>query len=149
MQRPAKKQKPGKTLAIVIADDHRMTREALASLLQCEPGIRVVGQCENGKEAVELAGNLRPDAIVMDSKMPVMDGIEATRSIKALWPSIRIIGHSILEESTGGKKMRAAGADEFVSKSGPPEKLLAAIRRTTRPPARGGGGAKNTQIAQR
>ena len=148
--RPARKRPQPLTrrrTRIVFADDHRIVRESLIALIKNEPGIEVVGQCENGSEAVDLAGKLQPDVVIMDGNMPVMDGIEATRSIKSRWPSIRIIGLSMMEESEGGKKMRAAGADEFIPKSGPPEKLLAAIQRTIRPRAGGGRAKKTTQIA--
>jgi DNA-binding NarL/FixJ family response regulator len=147
-ERPAKNTTPRKSTRVVVADDHVMTREALAAILQSEPGIEVVGQCGNGLEAVELAGKLQPDVVLMDRYMPVVDGLEATRSIKTLWPAIRIIGHSIMDEKTGRSRMLAAGADEFVSKTSPPENLLAAIRRTARnrqAPARAGGGGKKRQ----
>jgi signal transduction histidine kinase/CheY-like chemotaxis protein len=115
-------------IRVVFVDDHRIVRESLVALLNEETDIEVVGQCENGLEAVEQADRLKPDVFVMDGNMPVMNGIEATRDIKKRWPGIKVIGLSMMEEREGGVKMRAAGADGYVSKSGPPEELVDAIR---------------------
>lgn len=120
---------PSGGIRVVFVDDHRIVRESLVALIDGEPDIDVVGQCENGRQAVEHARRLKPDVFVMDGNMPVMDGIEATRAIKSRWPSIKVIGLSMMEEREGGAKMLAAGADEYVSKSGPTEELVAAIRR--------------------
>jgi CheY-like chemotaxis protein len=83
--RPARKRPQPRTrrrTRIVFADDHRIVRESLIALIKNEPGIEVVGQCENGSEAVDLAGKLQPDVVIMDGNMPVMDGIAATRAIR-------------------------------------------------------------------
>jgi signal transduction histidine kinase/ActR/RegA family two-component response regulator len=116
-------------IRVIFVDDHRIVRESLVSLINGEPDIEVIGQCENGREALEHAGRLKPDVFVMDGNMPVMNGIEATRAIKDRWPSIKVIGLSMMGESEGWAKMCAAGADGYVSKSGPTEELVGAIRR--------------------
>jgi len=116
-------------IRVVFVDDHPIVRESLVALLQSEPEIEVVGECENGLEALDCAETLRPDVFVMDGNMPVMDGMEATRAIKKRWPSIKVIGLSMMGEREGGAKMRAAGADGFVSKSGPVDDFVGAIRR--------------------
>ena len=67
--------------------------------------------------------------VLLDLHMPVMDGMKATRAIKKRWPSIKVIGLSMMGEREGGAKMRAAGADGFVSKSGPVDELVGAIRK--------------------
>jgi DNA-binding NarL/FixJ family response regulator len=72
---------------------------------------------------------LQPDIVIMDVSMPIMDGVEATRIIKHRWPHIKIIGLSMYDDANGGGRMRAAGADDYVSKSEPPEKLITAIRK--------------------
>ena len=70
---------------------------------------------------------LQPDVVVMDVSMPIMDGVEATQIIKRRWPNIKVIGLSMFDESERGARMREAGVDDYVSKSGPPEQLIEAI----------------------
>jgi len=116
-------------LRVLLADDHAVVRSALGSLLEGQPDMVVVGEAGDGVEAVELARALRPDVVLMDVGMPQMDGIEATRRLKAELPGIRVIGLSMY----GGEKeglMRQAGAEAYVPKGGPPAALLAAIRDT-------------------
>ena len=119
-------------LRVLFVDDHQIVRESLVNLLKMETDIHVVGQCDNGSAAVESAGQLHPDVIIMDVNMPVMDGIEATRRIKERWPGIKVIGLSTLDDADGGSKMRAAGADGYVSKSAPPKELIEVIRQCCR-----------------
>jgi len=119
---------PCRTLRILLVDDHRMMREGLMSLLQGQEGVEVVGQADNGKQAVERVENLLPDVVTMDVSMPVMDGIEATRIIKKRWPAIRVIGLSMFEEAELAAKMHAAGADRYLTKTGPSQLLIEAIR---------------------
>jgi PAS domain S-box-containing protein len=118
-----------KRVRVLFADDHRIVRESLVSLLQAQPGIEVVGEAGDGREAVESAGRLQPDIVVMDISMPVMDGVEATRLIKGHWPAIKVIGLSMHDAVQGGDKILQAGADGYVCKSGPPELLVDAIRK--------------------
>ncbi|MCE9614030.1 MAG: response regulator [Lentisphaerae bacterium] len=119
-------------ISTLFADDHRIVRESLVNLLRAEPDIAVVGQCDDGRQVIEAAGRLQPDVVIMDVSMPVMDGVEATRFIKERWPQIRVIGLSMYEEAQGAGKMRAAGADGYVSKSEPPAELINAIRQCVR-----------------
>jgi PAS domain S-box-containing protein len=113
---------------ILIAEDHRMMRDALASLLEKEPGFEVVGLAEDGLEAVHLARKVKPDVVLMDVNMPRMDGIEATRRITAELPEIKVIGLSVHAEPQIASEMLAAGATSFVAKSSSPEELIEAIR---------------------
>ena len=117
-------------LRVLLADDHKVMREGLAALLEEQQDLRVVGQAANGRDAVGLAWELRPDVIVMDVAMPVMDGDEATRQIKRRLPQTRIIALSMFEEVEMAEKMRKAGAETYLLKTAPSEKLLAAIRDT-------------------
>jgi PAS domain S-box-containing protein len=119
-------------IRVLFADDHRIVRESLVSLLAAQSDIEVVGESGNGREAVENTGKLRPDVVVMDVCMPVLDGVDATRQIKASWPSVKVVGLSMYEEPAGGDKMRGAGADAFVCKTAPPVLLIDAIRRCAR-----------------
>ena len=112
---------------ILIAEDHRMMRDALASLLK-ESGFEVVGLAEDGLEAVRLTREVKPDVVLMDIQMPRMDGVEATRKIKADLPEIKVIGLSVQTEPQIASEVLAAGASSFVPKSSSPEELTEAIR---------------------
>lgn len=114
-------------IRIVIADDHTVVREALCTLLSEVEGLEVAAECSNGREAVDQALLLCPAVVIMDVNMPVMDGVEATRLIKAQSPGIKVIGLSVYSEAEGGDQMRAAGADAYVSKTAPPEDLIEQI----------------------
>ncbi len=114
---------------VLFVDDHQVIRRGMIELISMQPGIAVVGEACNGLEAIERARELLPDVIVMDVSMPRMDGIEATRRIKSELPAVRIIGLSMLEGDEVGKRMRDAGAETFVVKTGSIENLLNAIFR--------------------
>lgn len=117
----------GSGTRVLLVDDHRVMREGLVSLLE-RSGVNVVGQADNGKQAVASVESLQPDAVVMDVSMPVMDGIEATRIIKRKWPWIRVIGLSMFDESELAAKLAEAGADHYLTKTGPSEQLIKAIQ---------------------
>jgi PAS domain S-box-containing protein len=117
----------GKT-RILLTDDHSVMREGLARLLGQEPDFEVVGQASDGLEAIEKAGELQPDVILMDISMPRMNGIDAARIIHERHPSIRIIGLSIYSEEERAREMLDAGASYYMTKSGPSADLKAAIR---------------------
>jgi CheY-like chemotaxis protein len=119
----------GGPIRVLLADDHPVVRKALGALLGDEPDIEVVGEVSDGRAAVESAGQLLPDVIVMDFSMPGMDGIEATRVIHARLPSIRIIGLSMYPEADRSAAMIDAGADAYISKREKPDALLRAIRK--------------------
>ena len=103
-------------LSILIADDHAMVREGLREWLGgAFPGCRLL-EAENGDEAVSLAGTQLPDVIVMDIKMSPLDGVEATRRIKAAHPLIKVFIHTNYVESVYRQAALEAGADGFVAK---------------------------------
>ena len=124
----------GKT-GVLLVDDHTVMREGLSQLLQTEEDLVVIGQAADGQEAVELARRLRPDVILMDSSMPGMDGVEATRQIHGEQPGVRIIGLSMYDEADRARAMLDAGAVSYLSKSGSPDLLLSAIRQQDDPRA--------------
>ena len=121
---------PGRTgtIRILVVDDHQLVRQGLIRLLTAEPDLEIVGEAANGQTAVELTQQLGPDVVLMDVSMPVMNGVEATRLIRARYPTVRVIGLSMFEEAEQGQAMRTAGAAAYVSKSRAPEALVAAIR---------------------
>jgi CheY-like chemotaxis protein len=116
---------------VLLVDDHKVMRDGLAALLEEEPDIEVVGQAGNGRDAITLTAQLKPDVVVMDVVMPIIDGEEATRQIRARWPRVRVVALSMLEEDTTRDRMLKAGAETFLSKAGPSEVIAAAIRRSS------------------
>ncbi|MCE5259432.1 MAG: response regulator transcription factor [Chloroflexi bacterium] len=110
---------------ILIADDQKPTRQGLHALLAFLPGIEWVGEAVDGQEAVDLVAVVHPDVVLMDVRMPVMDGIEATRRIKSQNPQVKVIVLTLYSEYQ--TKALAAGADIFLDKGGSPESLRDAI----------------------
>ncbi len=122
-------------MKVLIVDDHKALRRAVAMQLRLEPDIELVGEAENGMMAVECARSLRPDVIVMDVQMPIMDGINATRLIHKEFPGISVVAFSMFQTQDQSAAMRDAGARSYVEKGGPAETLVAAIRDAIRAPA--------------
>jgi CheY-like chemotaxis protein len=115
-------------LRVLIADDHEIVREGIASLLSEQKDVEVVAQAGNGREAVDLAGQFRPDVVIMDASMPLMNGDEATRQIKTYLPETRVVALSMFDQNDMVQRMYRAGVEGYVLKTAPPEDLLAAIR---------------------
>ena len=130
-------------IRIMLTDDHAIMREGLARLLGQETDFEVVGQASDGQEAVELAGKLLPDVILMDISMPRMSGLDATRVIHQRHPDIRIIGLSLYEEEERAKAMLDSGAVFYLTKSDPPAELKAAIRSCMK--EKSGAGTENAE----
>ncbi|MFP4431935.1 MAG: PAS domain-containing protein [Spirochaetaceae bacterium] len=114
-------------IRLVIAEDHRIIRQGLVSVVSEQPDIVVVGEASNGREAVDIFQRTRPDVILMDVSMPIMDGVEATRQIRADDPKVRIIGLSMYDDDQVQRAMAAAGAETFVNKAETSGILLRAI----------------------
>ena len=114
-------------LRVLFVDDHSVMRQGMIRLMTGQPNIQVVGEAANGREAIERVRQLKPDVVVMDVSMPEMDGIEATRRIKAEFPTVRVIGLSMYQEEQFANSMRQAGAEAFVSKTASSAELLEAI----------------------
>ncbi len=119
---------PGRKIRVLLADDHAVVRQGLARLLASEPDIEIVGEVADGRSAVQLAGKLRPDVVLMDVSMPGMDGLDATRMIHQNWPEVKVVGLSMFDEKERAEAMQAVGASAYLTKSGPAEELIKTIR---------------------
>ncbi len=119
---------PSSRLRILLVDDHKIMRDGLAALIGEQADLEVVGQAGDGHQAIELARGMEPDVVVMDVAMPTMPGDEAARQIKAIRPQTRIVALSMFEEPGVAQRMRDAGAEIYLPKTGPSDGLLAAIR---------------------
>ncbi|MDD4888966.1 MAG: PAS domain S-box protein [Phycisphaerae bacterium] len=117
-------------IRVLLADDHMMMRQGLADILGNYDDIEMVGQAADGAEAVRLAMGLvpPPDVVVMDVRMPGMNGLDATRRLKAAMPGVQVIGLSLHDDPKTAAAMREAGAAAFLAKGGPIESLVAAVR---------------------
>jgi two-component system, NarL family, response regulator LiaR len=104
-------------VGVLLVDDHAAVRQGLRMFLQLEPAATVVGEASSGAEALELAGDLRPDVIIMDIEMPGMDGIEATALLVAMLPQVAVIILTMHGTSDRRARAFAAGARAFVEKS--------------------------------
>lgn len=112
---------------ILLADDHALMRQCLRAMLSEQPGFRVIGEVDNGRAAVCMARELRPDVVLMDVTMPGLNGIEATRSIRRDNPATRVVAVSMHPERQFVSQMMAADASGYVLKGCPFDELLAAI----------------------
>ncbi len=114
-------------MRVLIVDDLPHVRQELRTLLQLTDEVQVVGEAMNGQQAITQAEKFRPDVIVMDLEMPVMDGITAAREIKAHGWANRIIMLSVHADTDAMQRARDAGVDVFVDKASHFEKLLSVI----------------------
>jgi PAS domain S-box-containing protein len=115
-------------IGVLLVDDHQILREGLRSIIDGQDDLHVIAEAADGKAALDLSRTLHPDIVVMDVNLPVLNGPEATRLIKAECPTVTIIGLSVHEESTMAQTMRDAGASAYLSKGGSFETLCHAIR---------------------
>ena len=117
-----------KPIRILIVDNHELLRLGLTTLIRYTDGLAVVGTAENGKEAIPLVRSLKPDIILMDLRMPVMDGVETTSRIHAEFPEIKIVILTTYGTSADVASAVKAGASAALVKDTPNDELLAAIR---------------------
>jgi DNA-binding NarL/FixJ family response regulator len=115
-------------IRLLLVDDQTLFRQGLASLLSLEPDLEVVGQANNGQEAQALTAELQPDVILMDVRMPVRDGVTATRQIHQQHPQVRILVLTTFDEDEYIWDSLKAGASGYLLKNTPSEQVAAAIR---------------------
>jgi DNA-binding NarL/FixJ family response regulator len=115
---------------LVLADDHHLLRRGFRSLLSNEPGLEVVGEASTGLEAIEISQRLAPDLVLMDVRMPEMDGITATRRIKRNQPGVSVLVVTMHENPDYLLEALDAGAAGYVLKDAPAERLINAVYRT-------------------
>jgi len=117
-----------KRIAVLLVDDHTVVRQGLRALLESEGDLRVVGEAENGRQAVRLAKKFLPDVVLMDLAMPVLNGIEATRQISKNIPSTKVLGLTSYGDDEYVTQLMQAGASGFLIKQTAADDLLKAIR---------------------
>jgi YesN/AraC family two-component response regulator len=110
---------------LMIVDDSSRARLALRAFLSLQAGVRIIAQASNGLEAVDMIRRVVPDVVLMDMKMPVMDGLEATRIIKRNWPGVKVIILSMYSDYLGEAIL--SGADKFLVKGCSVEEIMSAI----------------------
>ena len=116
------------SVRIIIADDHELVREAMRSLLNSEPDLQIVDEAKDGQEIIELCRLRRPDLVIMDVRMPKMNGLEATQTIKEELPTTKVLIWSAYEDPLLVSEAVRAGADGYVLKLSPVQELVDGIR---------------------
>jgi two-component system, NarL family, response regulator NreC len=117
-----------KRIRILLADDHAVVRQGFKMILDAQPDMEIVGEAANGREAVDLAEQLRPDVVVMDVAMPELNGIEATRRLASSVPHARVVALSMHKDSVYVREILRAGARGYLLKDSGAADLVAAIR---------------------
>ena len=116
---------------VLLVDDHRILRDGLRALLQAQPDLVVVAEAEDGRTAVRLAGEAAPDVAVMDIAMPGLNGIDATRQIRAVSPRTRVVALSVYTDARMVGEALRAGVSAYLPKAGSFDELVLAVRTVT------------------
>lgn len=127
---------PEYKIKVLIADDHQVVRQGLRTFLELQPDIEVVGEAGDGREAVEMVRQLHPDVVLMDLMMPRMDGINATKQVKAEVKGVKVIALTSFTEDDKVFPAIQAGASSYLLKDVSPDDLAEAIRAAQRGEAR-------------
>ena len=131
-------------IRVLVADDHAGFRHGLVALLASDPGVEVVGEAEDGREAVAMAVGLSPDVVLMDLQMPGLNGIEATRAVLAQTPRVGVLVLTMFEDDDSVVSAMRAGARGYVLKSAAPSEVMGILRSVA-----GGEARFGPQIASR
>ncbi len=115
------------SIRIIISDDNGEFRAGLCGLLQAQPGFDVIAEATNGLEAIDLAGRLHPDLVLMDLQMPVMNGIDATRRLSAAWPHIGVLVLTMFEDDDSVFAAMRAGAHGYLLKGARKAETIRAV----------------------
>lgn len=115
-------------ITVILVDDHDVVRTGLRSFLNTQEDVRVVAEARNGEEALQRAEEVKPDLVIMDITMPGMDGLEATRKLKARDPECLILALTVHEDKQYFMEMLSAGASGYITKQAAADDLVAAIR---------------------
>jgi two-component system response regulator NreC len=113
---------------ILIADDHTLLRNGICAILKEEQDMLIVGEANDGREAVRLAGQLKPNVVLMDIAMPLLNGLEATRQIKREYPEINVLVLTMYDNEEYFRKMLEVGASGYIIKRAAATELVSAIR---------------------
>ena len=127
---------PTRLIRVLIVDDHAMVRRGLAAFLTAKPDLLLVGEASDGGTAISLCERLQPDVVLMDTEMPIMDGIEATRIIRSRFSDTNVIILALQSDQTVSDTALQAGACQFLNKYCGQEKLFHAIKECSSGPAR-------------
>jgi two-component system, NarL family, response regulator LiaR len=114
-------------IRLLLADDHAVLRQGTAELLQREPDLEVVGEAGDGQQAIELVQTLKPDIVIMDVRMPVLSGVEATRRIREAWPQVQVLVLTAHDDDQYVFSLLQAGASGYLLKTAPVGDLVRAI----------------------
>lgn len=131
-------------IKVILADDHPVVRRGLAAIVDAEDDIQVVGEADNGETALELVHRLKPDVVLMDLQMPVLDGVAATKRIRAEAPATQVIILTTFKDDEFIYAGIDAGARGYLLKDAPPDQLVEAIRAAHR-----GESLLNPEVAAR
>lgn len=126
-------------ISVLLVDDHTMFRQGLREMLSTDEGIEVVGEADNGREAVTLATQIKPDVVILDVEMPVMGAAEAMEEMLTLSPPPRILIVTMFDNPRLVRELLARGASGYLVKSASLEELLTAVRTAAQSPTGRGG----------
>ncbi len=116
------------TIKVLLVDDQSLIRQGLRALLELEPDLEIVGEGENGQEAINLIAEFQPDVVLLDIRMPIMDGVAATREIQKLFPKTKILVLTTFDDNEYVSAALQSGAMGYLLKDTPSEELAVAIR---------------------
>ena len=114
-------------IRLLLVDDHDIVRTGLKSFLESQSGLEVVGEARNGTEAMQQTAKTKPDIVLMDISMPGVDGLEATKQLKASFPDAQVLALTVHEDKQYFMRMLGAGASGYLTKLAAPDELVAAI----------------------